>query len=93
MPQSRPHQAKAARPRSSRRPVPARGPPRGSEDFPVVGTGASAGGLDACRKLVGALPAGNGMAFILIQRQASRSIEKLRGPEGEPLVRRDEMPR
>jgi two-component system CheB/CheR fusion protein len=33
----------------------------------VVGIGASAGGLDACRKLVGALPAGNGMAFILVQ--------------------------
>ena len=62
-----PRQAKAARPRSSRRPLPARGPPRGLEDFPVVGIGASAGGLDACRKLVGALPAGNGMAFILVQ--------------------------
>ncbi|SDR54284.1 two-component system, chemotaxis family, CheB/CheR fusion protein [Rhizobiales bacterium GAS113] len=40
---------------------------RGPQDFPVVGIGASAGGLDACRKLVGALPAGNGMAFILVQ--------------------------
>jgi two-component system CheB/CheR fusion protein len=36
-------------------------------NFPVVGIGASAGGLEACRKLVGAMPAGNGMAFILIQ--------------------------
>ena len=36
-------------------------------DFPVVGIGASAGGLDACKKLVSALPNGNGMAFILIQ--------------------------
>jgi two-component system, chemotaxis family, CheB/CheR fusion protein len=36
-------------------------------DFPVVGIGASAGGLDACRKLVDALPARNGMAFILVQ--------------------------
>ncbi|MGA2129512.1 MAG: chemotaxis protein CheB, partial [Xanthobacteraceae bacterium] len=33
----------------------------------MVGIGASAGGLDACRKLVDALPAGNGMAFILVQ--------------------------
>ena len=32
-----------------------------------VGIGASAGGLDACRKFAGALPAGNGMAFILVQ--------------------------
>ncbi len=36
-------------------------------DFPVVGIGASAGGLDACRKLLAALPADNGMAFILVQ--------------------------
>jgi two-component system CheB/CheR fusion protein len=45
----------------------ARGPPRRSDDFAVVGIGASAGGLEACRKLVDALPAGIGMAFILIQ--------------------------
>ena len=37
------------------------------EDYPVVGIGASAGGLDACRKLLSALPAENGMAFILVQ--------------------------
>jgi two-component system, chemotaxis family, CheB/CheR fusion protein len=36
-------------------------------DFPIVGIGASAGGLDACKKLVSALPAETGMAFILIQ--------------------------
>ena len=36
-------------------------------EFPVVGIGASAGGLDACKKLVSALPAATGMAFILIQ--------------------------
>jgi two-component system, chemotaxis family, CheB/CheR fusion protein len=47
--------------------VPARGPPHGPSNFPVVGVGASAGGLDACRKLVGAMPAGHGMAFILVQ--------------------------
>ncbi|WP_347546869.1 chemotaxis protein CheB [Roseomonas sp. CAU 1739] len=35
--------------------------------FPVVGIGASAGGLDACRRLLDALPARNGTAFILIQ--------------------------
>jgi two-component system CheB/CheR fusion protein len=40
---------------------------RGPGDFPVVGIGASAGGLEACKMLVDALPAGNGMAFILIQ--------------------------
>ena len=33
----------------------------------MVGVGASAGGLDACKKLIGALPAKTGMAFILVQ--------------------------
>ena len=41
--------------------------PRGANKFPVVGIGASAGGLDACTKLISALPANSGMAFILIQ--------------------------
>lgn len=36
-------------------------------DFLVVGVGASAGGLDACRQLLRALPADIGMAFILVQ--------------------------
>jgi two-component system CheB/CheR fusion protein len=55
-----------APPGSGRR-LPARGPPSPHTDFPVVALGASAGGLDACRKFLAALPAGNGMAFILVQ--------------------------
>jgi two-component system, chemotaxis family, CheB/CheR fusion protein len=39
----------------------------GSADFLVVGIGASAGGLDACRKFVSALPTETGLAFILVQ--------------------------
>lgn len=35
--------------------------------FPIVGIGASAGGLDAFKKFFGALPAESGMAFVLIQ--------------------------
>jgi len=35
--------------------------------FAIVGIGASAGGLDACKKLVDALPVANGMAFIVVQ--------------------------
>ena len=35
--------------------------------FPIVAIGASAGGLDAYRRLLGALPADTGMAFVLIQ--------------------------
>src|SRR5512135_876842 len=35
--------------------------------FPIVGIGASAGGLDAFKKFFSALPAESGMAFVLIQ--------------------------
>jgi two-component system, chemotaxis family, CheB/CheR fusion protein len=38
-----------------------------TECFPVVGIGASAGGLDAFRQLLSNLPADTGMAFVLIQ--------------------------
>jgi two-component system CheB/CheR fusion protein len=46
---------------------PSRGPDDQPVNFPIVGIGASSGGLDACKKLVTALPAKTGMAFILIQ--------------------------
>ena len=64
MPDGRQVQAKTAS--RDRRPL-ARGPPSHTADLPVVGIGASAGGLDACRRLLAALPANNGMAFILVQ--------------------------
>ena len=35
--------------------------------FPVVGVGASAGGLDAFKKLIKAIPESSGMAYILVQ--------------------------
>jgi len=35
--------------------------------FPVVGIGASAGGLDAFKKLLGAIPEESGMAYVLVQ--------------------------
>src|SRR4051812_14573204 len=38
-----------------------------ANEFVVVGIGASAGGLDACSKLLDGLPSDTGMAFILIQ--------------------------
>jgi two-component system CheB/CheR fusion protein len=37
--------------------------------FLVVGIGASAGGLEAAKRFVGAMPADSGMAFILVQHQ------------------------
>jgi two-component system, chemotaxis family, CheB/CheR fusion protein len=38
-----------------------------NESFPIVGIGASAGGLEAFRQLLEHLPADTGMAFILVQ--------------------------
>ncbi|WP_174254890.1 chemotaxis protein CheB, partial [Acidisphaera sp. S103] len=77
MPDSQPDRAK-----SGRRPL-ARDPPPGIADFPIVGIGASAGGLDACRKFLAALPANNGMAFILVQHldptHESMMVELLAG--------------
>jgi two-component system CheB/CheR fusion protein len=40
---------------------------RGPQKFTIVGIGSSAGGLDACRRLIEAVPPATGMAFILIQ--------------------------
>ena len=40
--------------------------PPGDESFPVVGIGASAGGLEAIGSLLAALPADTGMAFVVI---------------------------
>ncbi|MEX1154352.1 chemotaxis protein CheB [Parvibaculum sp.] len=67
MPGRRPAREDADRARSSGRVAPADEAFREPDDFPVVGIGASAGGLDACKKLVSALPADIGMAFILVQ--------------------------
>src|SRR5581483_1403979 len=41
-------------------------PPRGNP-FPIVGIGASAGGLEAFAQLLAALPENSGMAFVLVQ--------------------------
>ncbi len=41
--------------------------PNSSASFPIVGVGASAGGLEAFTKLLNALPLDTGMGFVLIQ--------------------------
>jgi two-component system CheB/CheR fusion protein len=41
-----------------------------SSNFPVVGVGASAGGLEAFKRLIGAIPETSGMAYILVQHLA-----------------------
>jgi two-component system CheB/CheR fusion protein len=77
-----PRQARTAHP-LKRRSAPRRGSPSPHDNFPVVGLGASAGGLDAFRRLLAVLPAGTGMAFILIQHldptHASMMVDLLAG--------------
>jgi len=63
MPQRRQGAANAAKPRSTRHVS----EPVVTGAFPVVAVGASAGGLDTFRRFLDALPAGSGMAFILVQ--------------------------
>jgi two-component system CheB/CheR fusion protein len=46
---------------------PATGGMDGGQPLAIVGVGASAGGLDAFKKLLAALPSNTGMAFVLIQ--------------------------
>jgi two-component system CheB/CheR fusion protein len=44
-----------------------RQPKKTNQDFPVVGIGASAGGLDALKKLLSSIPVNSGMAFVIVQ--------------------------
>ncbi len=67
MPKSPARKANTARSPLSRRIAAAGSPPSDPDVFPIVGIGASAGGLDACRNFLDALPADCGMAFILVQ--------------------------
>jgi two-component system CheB/CheR fusion protein len=78
-----PRLAGAARPSPRRRSSPRRGSSLRPDSLPVVGLGASAGGLGAFRRLLTALPASTGMAFILIQHldptHASMMVDLLAG--------------
>jgi two-component system CheB/CheR fusion protein len=42
-------------------------PPKTAQDFPVVGIGASAGGLDAFKKILKTIPENSGMAYVIVQ--------------------------
>ena len=59
-------------------------------EFPIVAIGASAGGLDACRKLLDALPATSGMAFIIVQHldpsHDSMLVDLLAGHTSLPVL-------
>ena len=54
---------KAARPRWNRGPLSA----TNGADFLIVAIGVSAGGLEACKRLIDALPGDNRMAFLIVQ--------------------------
>jgi two-component system CheB/CheR fusion protein len=59
-------------------------------DICVVGIGASAGGLEACRRLLAALPVTTGVAFILVQHldptHASMLVELLGNATAMPVL-------
>jgi two-component system CheB/CheR fusion protein len=80
------HQSKAAQPRWIQKPLSA----SRHADFPIVAIGASAGGLEACRKLLDALPVGNGMAFIIVQHldpsHDSMLVDLLAGHTSMPVL-------
>src|SRR6202050_1406235 len=62
----------------------------GRAGFPIVAIGASAGGLDAGSKLLDALPAVNGMAFIIVQHldpsHDSMMVDLLAGHTSMPVL-------
>ncbi|HTQ80005.1 MAG TPA: chemotaxis protein CheB, partial [Thermoanaerobaculia bacterium] len=45
--------------------------------FPIVGIGASAGGLEAFRQLLGAMPLDTGMGFVLVQHLSPTHVSQL----------------
>ena len=67
MPGSPPSEVGVTQPTSGNPEAPLTGLPAPRGEMVVVGIGASAGGLDACQKLLEALPPRTGMAWILVQ--------------------------
>jgi PAS domain S-box-containing protein len=66
----------------------------GALRFPVVGIGASAGGLDAFRKLFSTMPADSGLAFVLIPHldptRDSLMVDLIARATAMPVVEADE---
>lgn len=62
------HMAKKSPPPPAAKPIENTPPPSSEPSrFPIVGIGASAGGLSAFTKLLKELPADTGMGFVLVQ--------------------------
>lgn len=70
--------------------MPATGAAEGAERFPIVGFGASAGGLEAFEQFFRAMPADSGLAFVLVQHldpsHASILTEILQRSTAMPVV-------
>ncbi|TLD71949.1 PAS domain S-box protein [Phragmitibacter flavus] len=62
--------------------------PRQGAKFPIVGVGASAGGLEALSQLLRAIPDNTGMGFVIVQHLAPSHVSNL----AEILSRATEMP-
>ena len=62
--------------------------PKTAAPFPVVGIGASAGGLEALQQLLGAVPVDTGMGFVIVQHLAPDHASSL----AEILARATRMP-
>ncbi len=77
---------KAPKTRPDENPASPSPPPPGS--FPIVGVGASAGGLEAFTALLKGIPPRTGMAFVLVQHLAPKHESIL----GSLLARTTEMP-
>lgn len=61
-------------------------PPHSTQNFPIVGIGASAGGLDAFRRLLRSIPKNSGMAYVLVQHLSPNHeslLPELLSPETE----------
>ena len=86
----RPGSTGAARPPPSGQLVPSHGLAGEGRPFPVVGIGASAGGLEAFQKFFDAQPANSGVAFVLVQHldptHASMMQDLLSGHTPMPVV-------
>ncbi|MEO7087536.1 MAG: chemotaxis protein CheB, partial [Bacteroidia bacterium] len=52
---------------SSKKKIDTLSPPETEQDFPIIGIGASAGGLDAFKQFVKAISNDSGMAYVLVQ--------------------------
>jgi two-component system, chemotaxis family, CheB/CheR fusion protein len=59
-----------------------------SNHFPIIGVGASAGGLEAFTELLHSLPKNNGMAFVFVQHLDPKHVSML----AEILARESKMP-